>query len=266
MLRVGYYQFAPVLGQVRTNLKQVIHALDNVRADLVVLPELPFTGYTFVSREELMPLAEDPKNSPTVDSLTALCRQGDFELVTGFAEKAGDQCFNSSLLIGPQGLVHTYRKLHLFNTEKKCFQPGDLPLSVQTVRGARIGMMVCFDWFFPEVARTLALQGAQILCHPSNLVLNLCQAAMQTRCTENLVFAITANRFGREQRPGLELEFTGQSQIVAPRGVVLDRAPAASPELRIVEIDPELADDKKLTPANDLFADRRPGFYGRADG
>lgn len=263
MLKVGYYQFAPVHGQVRTNLDHVIKALQNVQADLIVLPELAFTGYAFLSSEELLPQAEDPKTSSTVDSLTALCRAGNFYLVTGFAERAQDTCFNSALLIGPDGLMHTYRKLHLFNTEKACFAPGDTPLSVQAVRGVSVGMMICFDWFFPEVARSLCLQGAQLLCHPANLVLNYCQEAMRTRCTENLAYAVTANRFGHEKRPGLDLEFTGQSQVVAPRGLILDRAPADCPQLGLVEIDPALALDKRLTAANDLFEDRRPEYYDR---
>jgi predicted amidohydrolase len=71
----------------------------------------------------------------------------------------------------------------------------------ENVEGVKIGLMVCFDWVFPEVARSLALQGTDILCHPSNLVLAYCQQAMLTRCIENGVFAVTCNRFGSEDRP-----------------------------------------------------------------
>jgi len=69
----------------------------------------------------------------------------------------------------------------------------------------RVGMMVCFDWAFPEVARALALKGADLIGHPANLVLTYCQQAMVTRCIENLVFAVTANRYGTEERPHGEL-------------------------------------------------------------
>jgi predicted amidohydrolase len=263
MLRIGYYQFRPTFGAVKKNLGKVTAALASISADIIVLPELAFTGYYFKDRHELLGLAEDPVDSPTVVALAALCRQQDFFLVTGFAERCGDKLFNSALLIGPDGLVATYRKLHLFNEEKNNFDPGDLPLAVQTVRGAKLGMMVCFDWAFPEVARSLTLLGAQVLCHPSNLVLTFCQDAMRTRCIENRVFAITTNRYGADIRPQGTLKFTGQSQLVAPGGKLISKAPAQRSALEIVEIDPDLADNKKITALNDVVADRRPKFYVR---
>ncbi|RME33737.1 MAG: acyltransferase [Gammaproteobacteria bacterium] len=261
-MRIGFWQFRPRFGAAAHNLRQAREALSGVAADLLVLPELAFTGYHFRDRAELMALAEDPAASPTVEGLSGLCRENGFHLVTGFAERKGDKVYNSALLIGPEGLVATYRKLHLFNTEKEFFDPGDLPLRVVEVAGARIGMMVCFDWAFPEVARTLTLRGAQVLCHPSNLVLSgYCQQAMLTRCLENRVYAVTANRFGADVRPHGTLRFTGRSQIVAPGGVLLVRAPAQRRRLEVVEIDPATADDKAITPRNDLLADRRPEFY-----
>ncbi|MGQ0656918.1 MAG: ribonuclease E activity regulator RraA [Chromatiales bacterium] len=261
MLRVGYYQFRPLFGNVRRNLKRVLGALNDVRADIVVLPELAFTGYYFANRDEALALAEDPSMSTTVATLVALCRERDFLLVTGFAERRHDKVFNSALLIGPQGLMHVYRKLHLFNTEKACFDPGDTPLAVREVRGAHVGMMVCFDWAFPEVARSLALQGADVLCHPSNLVLHYCQETMRTRCLENKVYAVTTNRYGVERRPHGELRFTGRSQIVAPGGKVLSQAPAQRASLFVMEIDLALARNKTITARNDLIADRRAEFY-----
>ena len=261
MTQIGFYQFHPTFGQVNANLEKVVRALENVDADLIVLPELAFTGYYFQNRDEVQSLAQDPNASPTVDSLVALCRARDFYLVTGFAEKCADRCFNSALLIGPHGLVHTYRKLHLFGTEQDCFDRGDTPLQVHRVRGIKVGMMICFDWIFPEVARTLALQGADVICHPANLVLTFCQQTMLARCIENMVFAVTANRYGTEKRPHGELAFTGQSQIVAPRGIRLYQSRSDGDDLYIAQIDPALARDKKITPQNDVLADRRPAFY-----
>lgn len=260
-MKIGYYQFRPLFGKIQHNRDKVLRALKDVEADLIVLPELAFTGYYFRSRKEAQELAEDPAKSPTVESLLELCRERDFYLVTGFAEQRKDKTFNSSLLLGPEGIVHTYRKLHLFNEEKKWFDPGDTPLSVQEVRGAKIGIMVCFDWIFPEVTRTLAVLGAQIICHPSNLVLAYCQQTMLARCLENGVFAVTANRFGADKRPHGELKFTGKSQIVAPKGELLHRAHAQREALFITDIDPKLADEKNLTRMNQLMRDRRPEFY-----
>jgi len=260
-MKVGYLQFRPLFGRVQRNLHKVIQALEPVKADLIVLPELAFTGYYFKDRAETVALAEDPAISKTVERLTVLCKERDFYLITGFSEKRRDKVFNSSLLLGPEGIIHTYRKLHLFNEEKNWFDPGDTPLEVQEVRGAKIGMMICFDWIFPEVTRTLSVLGAQIICHPSNLVLNYCQQTMLSRCIENNIFAITANRFGIDKRPHGELRFTGKSQIVAPKGELLQRAHSQRDSLYIAEINPEEADSKNITPLNQLMDDRRPEFY-----
>ncbi len=260
-MRIGYFQFRPLFGKVEKNLEKVITALESVEADLIVLPELAFTGYYFKDRQELISLAEDPDDSPTLKNLIELCNRNNLHIVTGFAERSSGKVFNSSVLVGPNGIEHIYRKLHLFNEEKNTFDPGDTPLSVQTVKGTRIGMMVCFDWAFPEVARGLTLMGAEIICHPSNLVLTFCQKAMLTRCLENRVFAVTTNRFGVDNRPQGELKFTGKSQIVAPGGILIHRAASQTNELFITEIDPAEAKNKSITPLNDLLSDRRPDCY-----
>lgn len=261
MMKVGFYQFAPQFGECNVNLTKVLNALRHVEADVIVLPELAFTGYLFQDRSELASLAQDPARSPIVDSLTALCRDRDFCLVTGFAEKNADKIFNSALAIGGNGILQCYRKLHLFNMEKEYFDQGDTALDVIAVKDMKIGMMVCFDWAFPEVARILALKGADLLCHPSNLVLTYCQQTMISRCVENSVFAVTANRFGADIRPRGTLSFTGQSQLTAPNGELLYRAEPQQEKLFLTEIDPDQARDKSLTERNDLFGDRRPEYY-----
>jgi len=261
MFKVGFFQFAPRFGRIKENLSTVAEALAHTEADLIVLPELPFTGYLFENRAELMGLAEPPTESATLDRLSELCAKKDFFLVTGFAEKAAGRVFNSAVLLGPSGILHIYRKLHLFNTEKECFDPGEGPLKVQEIRGVKIGMMVCFDWAFPEVARVLALQGADVICHPSNLVLTFCPETMRARCIENGLYAVTCNRYGTERRPRGELTFTGQSQVAGPKGEVMIRAAPGKDELSVVEIDVKKARDKAITAKNDLLADRRPEFF-----
>ena len=261
MLRVGFYQFKPTFGKIGKNLDKVIQTLREVDADLIVLPELAFSGYYFKDRKEAKAFSEDPHHSPVFDSLVTLCRERKFHLVTGFVEKAKDKFFNSAALIGPKGIVHVYRKLHLFNEEKNWFDPGDIPLKVHEIKSAKIGIMICFDWIFPEVMRILSIQGADIICHPSNLVLDYCQYTMLSRCIENMVFAITANRFGEDRRPHGNLKFTGNSQIVAPRGVLLRRAPSQREMLFVTRIDPALARDKNITPLNQIVTDRRTEFY-----
>jgi predicted amidohydrolase len=260
-MRIGYYQYRPRFGEPARNCARVIERLSDVTADVVVLPELAFTGYLFRNRRELQGLAEDPRRSETVERLVALCRERGFHLVAGFAEKHNERCYNSALLVGPRGLRATYRKIHLFNDEKLWFDPGDRPPVVARVRGVRIGLMVCFDWVFPEVARALGLNGAEVVCHPSNLVLDYCQRVMVARCIENRFFAVTANRFGEDRRPHARLRFTGKSQVVDPRGEILHRAASQREQLQIVTIDPRQARDKKITPRNHVFKDRRPDLY-----
>ncbi len=125
-MRVGFYQFRPVFGRVHLNREKVVEKLSTVEADLLVLPELAFTGYHFRDRSEVFPLAEDPSKSPTIDALAEMCLQKNFFMVTGFAEKRGKQLYNSAVLIGPNGLIHIYRKIQLFLREKDIFQPGNI--------------------------------------------------------------------------------------------------------------------------------------------
>jgi len=260
-IKVGFFQFKPVFGKKEKNLQTVIKALRQVKADLIVLPELPFTGYYFKDRNEVENLAEDITKSAIVDSLTQLCKKQDTNIVTGFAEKYKNKLFNSALLIGTKGVLHTYRKLHLFNLEKYWFDPGDTPLSVQEIKGAKIGMMICWDWIYPEVTRKLAVLGADIVCHPSNLVLPYCQYTMVSRCMENNIFSITANRIGSDKREHGEIIFTGKSQIVAPRGEVIRKAKTHQPELFITTLNTEDARKKNITDHNHIFNDRRPQYY-----
>jgi predicted amidohydrolase len=157
--------------------------------------------------------------------------------------------------------VASYRKVHLFFEEKLWFEPGDGEFPVFDIGPCRVGIMVCFDWFFPESMRTLSLKGAQVVCHPANLVLPYCQTAMVTRCLENRVFAVTANRTGTEDRGGKSLHYTGKSQITDTAGNILSRAGEDEECAGVFDIDPAKALDKQLNVHNNLFGDRRPSFY-----
>lgn len=260
-MKVGYLQFNPEFGKCQHNLQKIEDFLLNVNADIIVLPELAFTGYYFEDRSELNKYAEIIDDSNIIKSLIRLCIRNDFYLVAGFAEKEHDKIYNSAITIGPKGLVNTYRKLHLFNTEKEYFDPGNLSIETVTIRGAKIGLMICFDWIFPEVARCLTVQGADLICHPSNLVLDYCQNAMITRSLENSIYSITANRIGSDKRPMGNVAFTGQSQIVDPQGKVLVSSNNSDEELVIVDVDIALARQKNITPNNHIINDRRTKFY-----
>ncbi|MCE3222398.1 MAG: putative N-carbamoyl-D-amino acid hydrolase [Nitrospira sp.] len=262
-MRVGYFQFDPVFGEVARNLDLVTARLEQVEADLIVLPELFATGYQFISKEEVLRLAEPVPDGETTKWLADLARRRRVTIVAGLPERAGLQCFNSAVVVGPKGFIGCYRKTHLFFEETLFFMPGDSGFHVWDIGIAKVGVMICFDWFYPEAARTLALQGADIIAHPSNLVLPHCPDSMVTRCLENRVFSVTANRIGSEARGGKErLTFIGMSEIVSPRGSILHRAPREADDLAIVEIDPAEARTKALNSYNDLLRDRRPALYG----
>jgi 5-aminopentanamidase len=261
-VRVGFYQFDPQFGEVTKNLDVVRAKLDHVDADLIVLPELFASGYQFVSHEEAQRLAEPVPDGPTVRCLIEIAKRRGLHLVAGLLEKAGSRCYNSAVLVGPSGFLGCYRKTHLFYEETQWFTPGDSGFLVWDIGSAKIGIMICFDWYYPEAARTLAMQGADIICHPSNLVLPNCPDSMPVRCLENRVFAVTCNRIGSEERGGKErLTYIGQSEVVTPKGVIRHRASQDREELTIVEIDPAEARNKNVNRYNDLLRDRRPSLY-----
>ncbi|MBU2499185.1 MAG: acyltransferase [Proteobacteria bacterium] len=262
-MRIGIYQNHPRFGEVERNIDEAIQALRGVEADLMVMPELFNTGYQFLSRKELEELAEEVPSGKTTQALLGVSRSLGTHLVFGLAEREGAKCYNSAAVTGPQGFVGTYRKAHLFAEEKELFDPGHEGFRVFDLGRARIGLMVCFDWLFPEVARALALLGADILCHPANLVLPHCQKAMVTRSLENGVYSATANRIGTEARGGKKpLVFTGRSQILDHRGQVLASMGEGETGVAVVEVDIEKARDKRITEQNDRLADRRPELYG----
>lgn len=261
-MKTGFYQFNPAFGKKEENLKKVFSAITDADADLLVLPEFFATGYQFASQEEVSGLSESIPNGDTTERLSELSRQKGIYLVAGLPERDRDRFFNSAVLSGPDGFIGVYRKTHLFFEEKLYFSPGDTGFKVWDTKIGRIGIMICFDWFFPEAMRALALMGADIITHPSNLVLPYCPAAMPVRCLENRVFAVTANRVGEENRKaGQSLRFIGQSQITSPEGKIVIRAPENDEAILIAEINPETARNKNLNYLNNIFDDRRPDMY-----
>jgi predicted amidohydrolase len=235
-LKIGFLQLRPQFGRVKENVRSAKSMLAGITETTVVLPELFNTGYLFRNAEEVRDLAESAASGYTVTELKKIAVAQQLNLVFGMAESKNRKYYNSSVLITAKGKIHTYQKAHLFDREKLFFQPGTRSFTPVAVEGGKLGMMVCFE-------------------------LPWCQDAMKTRCIENRVFAITANRIGTEKRGAHQLTFTGKSQIVNPRGEILVSAGERSESLKIVEIDPAEAMDKHVTPNNDLFKDRKPTLY-----
>ena len=259
-MKIGFLQLRPKFGSVKQNVRSAKSLLKNISDATIVLPELFNTGYLFRSKEELLSLAE-PLTGYTVSEMKKLAKERKLNLVFGMAEKKARKVYNSSVLITAQGKVSSYQKVHLFDREKLFFAAGAAAPAVTRVDGGKIGMLVCFDWIYPEMSRVLALKGAHVICHASNLVLPFGQDGMRLRSIENRVFTVTANRIGTEKRGNMSLTFTGKSQVVGPNGDILASAGERSESLKIVEIDPAEAENKHVTPNNDLFADRKPAIY-----
>ncbi len=266
VVQVGYLQFSPSYLDVDANLQAVDARLSSLEVDLLVLPELFTSGYFFHSQEDLTQVAEPIPGGRSTTALRDWASSLNATLVAGLAEQDGPRIFNSAVAVQPDGTLDTYRKVHLYYEEKALFTPGDLGFPVVEVRGGaktsvRLGLMVCFDWYFPESARTLALQGADIIAHPSNLVLPHCPDAMPVRARENHLFTVTANRHGEEEKDGETLTFIGTSEVCDPTGTILKRGARDCDEIGIVNIDPTKARDRRLNAYNDVMEDRRPDMY-----
>ena len=260
-MRLAIVQTSPEFGKTEQNVRSAMELMENTKAELYVLPELFNTGYNFIDKGEVEAVAEGTDGS-TFQALFEFARTRACYISYGFAEKA-DHLYNSACLIGPTGMLGLYRKVHLFDRETLFFAPGNTGFPVFELPFGRVGMMICFDWIYPEAARSLTINGAQLILHPSNLVLPYCPDAMITRCLENRVFAATADRVGREVRGDLDLRFIGTSEIISPLGEILVRLGSQEPGVAVVTVDLGESSQKNVNKHNDLLADRRPEQYKR---
>jgi predicted amidohydrolase len=264
---VAVVQLEPKLGEKERNLEACLARLQEAAgagAQLIVLPECAIPGYMFGSAEEALPYAEEVPG-PSTEALEDACRQLDAYAVCGLLERDGDLLRNTAVLVGPDGLLDKYWKSHLpFLGVDRFVEPGD-ELSVWDTPLGRIGVEICYDLRFPEVTRTLALQGADIVAHPTNFPMAAkvqTEVVTRARAAENRIYLLTANRVGKE-RWG---EFCGWSQIVDPYGTRLAEAGETEEALLVAEVDVEKARDKDYIVPGEyelyLFGDRRPELYG----
>lgn len=251
----------PQICNVEENLirvKSILEEAEKTDVDVLVLPELCNSGYVFKEISEATDSSESIPEGPFSKELLAWSSSGRL-VVAGICECTNDGLYNSAAVFGDGVHITTYRKIHLFLDEADWFKAGQDEPPVIEHRGYHFGVMICFDWIFPEMARVLALKGAQVILHPANLVLPYCQDAMITRSIENRVFTTTTNRIGTERG----VKFSGLSQITDIKGNRLCQMSNEEVGVASVTIDPILADDKSITVRNDIFADRHPGLYSR---
>jgi len=254
------------------NLDQILSHLEQAAsagAKLVVFPECALSGYCFVSLEEAAPVAEEVPG-PSTERILEVARALDCTVVVGLLERAGDQIFNSAAVVTPQGILGTYRKLHLPCVGIDWHAAlGDKPFPVFTTPHAKIGISICYDCSFPESGRVLKLKGAQVLAIPTNWPLgsDSWQHTPPVRATENHMYVIACDRVGEERG----FRFAGHSQIVDFMGKKLAEAGETEETIIYGELDPAAADSNRVVRQAGLWefdriAARRPEMYSALTG
>lgn len=270
--KIACVQFEPVFGDVDANLAAMearIRKAHRQGATVIVLPELADTGYVFHDIDEVAALTAPIPDGRSAQHLAALAAKLRLHIVSGLAEREGERFFNSAVLCGPEGYIGKYRKLHLWNREKLFFQPGDLGLPVFDTSIGRIGLAICYDGWFPETFRQLALNGARLVCVPTNWVPMpgqergvepMANILHKAAAHSNAVYIACADRIGVERGQ----PFIGSSLIVGPRGQPL-AGPASydGEEILIADVSlSDIEDSRRLSERNDVIGDRRPDVYG----
>ncbi|MFM0362739.1 nitrilase family protein [Paraburkholderia sediminicola] len=270
-LVVACVQMEPHVGRKQDNVAQCIRHIEAAAhhgASLVVLPELANSGYVFSDRDEAFALAEPLPEGETAQLLAETAQRLGVHVVMGIAERAGKQLYNSAILSGPAGHVGVYRKLHLWNNEHRFFEPGDRGVPVFDTPLGRIAIAICYDGWFPETYRLAAMQGADIVCVPTNWVPMPAQPddrpAMATTLTmaaahSNGVVIACANRIGMERGQ----PFVGQSLIVGGNGwPVAGPASVDREEILYAAIDlTRTRSERTLNAFNHVLRDRRADVY-----
>lgn len=269
-VRVAGVQMDVQIGHADRNLAHMIEFLRQTSrqgAVLTVFPECALSGYCFDSLEEARPHAE-PVPGPSTQRLAEACREFKIYAVMGMLEADGERLFNACVLVGPEGIVGTYRKVHLpYLGIDRFTTSGDRGFPVWPCGPLKIGMGICYDAAFPEAARVMALEGADLIVLPTNWPPGAectCEFVINARALENHVYFLAVNRIGTERG----FRFIGRSKVCEPSGQVLVQARPDGEEVFYAEIDTALARNKHVIRVPNLheidrFADRRPEWYGR---
>lgn len=270
-VRVACCQIEPRVGAKAANLQKTAAFVERAARDgarIVVLPELASSGYVFESRAEAMSLADAYEDGESTTLWARLAAALGVLIVAGFAERAGDALHNSAAVIGPRGRVGLFRKVHLWGDEHLFFAPGDLGFPVFATEHGTIGVGVCYDGWFPEAYRAMALKGAELVCVPTNWVpipgQDPTREAMANLLTmaaahQNSICIAAADRVGVERGQ----PFLGRSLVCAHTGWPV-AGPASADAEEIVAADLDLAQAKRARRWNDfnqVLRDRRPEAY-----
>ncbi len=269
VVNVAAVQWEPRICKKKHNIEKsvsLIHEAAKKGAGLIVLPEMCNAGYVFETRSEAYEQGEEIPDDPTCEAWTKVAHQDGIFLVSGMIEKEGYCLYNTAVLIGPDGYIGKYRKLHEWDSAKLFLEPGDLGLPVFTLPFGRIGMMICYDGWFPEVPRVLALKGADIICDPSNWVVLPSQSKKDywalpvhsAHAIFNSVFLVCADRVGHERGT----DYVGNSVIVDLDGSFL-AGPASPDDEEIIQAEINIVKGRghQWSDFNNVFEDRRTDLF-----
>lgn len=269
IVNIAAVQTDPKIMENEKNLEKMLLLTQEAAANgaqLIAFPECALCGYLYQSREEALSYAQ-PVPGPATEQMTAICKKDDVYVVFGLIEIEGNKIYNTAAFVGPGGLIGKYRKSHLpFVSLDRFVEKGDQPFKVYRTPIANIGIFICHDCTFPESARVMMLQGADILVLITNwprLGQIVADVIAPTRAVENFVHLVVADRVGIE-RDG---EFIGQSKIINAAGQTKAIASSDKEEIIYSEVDIAYARNKhwKIIPGvyeMDLINERRPEFYG----
>ena len=247
-MKITIFQFCPDFGNKKSNLELIAAKAKELNGDIILFPELCTTGYDFKNRDETLSYAEE-FGGESVSIMQEIASDTGKIICFGFAEKNDDKIYNSCALLFPEKQYSdVYRKTHLFFRERFCFDETDKGFFVVDYKPAdiKIGPMICYDWRFPEAARTVAMKGADLILCPSNLVTEFWHVSTPSRALENKVYLAVANRIGVESRNEKDLVFNGASKIYDYNGTVLAEASQQSEEIISAEISPLDTRDKSF--------------------
>lgn len=260
-------------GQMTQTLEKMLSYVDeaaNQGAKLVILPEGIYQGYIFSSYEEAAAVAEEIPFGRCVQSLISKAAERDIYIIAGLYEKDGILLYNSAVLVGPEeGYIGTYRKMHMWSTEKLYCEESHTGFPVFDTKLGRIGIMICYDLWFPETIRLLTLQGADLICSPSGWVLDentipggsttpMANTLCITNSHCNGVYIAASVRVGEERGT----KWVGNSIITSPQGAVLAKASNDKEEIIYADVDLRSAKASRCWgPRTHIIADRRRDYY-----
>ena len=263
-MRITIVQSFPKYADTANNLVSIHGIIDSIETDLLIFPELATSGYFFTEKSQIMPHVLTWIESSELLQIQEKATKTEKIIIVGFPEKEGDALYNSAGIFMPDATQSkVYRKTHLFYKEHLIFEQGNSGFFCvhDNKHDCTIGIMICYDWRFPEAARTLALQGADVIVCPANLVTTLSGKVFPARAIENKVYVAVANRVGEESLEGETLIFRGESAIYDYLGERIAIASFGNEEILHAEINPQETRNKAFNSINDIFKDRKPEMY-----